>query len=122
LINEFTFGTPPFFDYAFLGCDKYVRGYNYGRNRDKNLTSLQTEFRLPLFWRLGLATFGGLSNLYVSKDSNLNKLKFNAGLGLRVFVDKQDNTSFALIMPSGIMGAVAFMFRLANPFNTILLV
>lgn len=116
LINEFTFGTPPFFDYAFLGGDKYVRGYNYGRYRDKNLTSLQTEFRLPLFWKIGLATFGGLSNLYGSKNFNLNQSKFNAGLGLRVLVDKHDNTNLRLDYAIGNNGNSGFYVSFGESF------
>jgi len=95
MINVLHFGNPPFYDFAFLGGDKFVRGYNYGRYRDKNLTSLQTEFRMPLFWRLGAATFGGVSNLFAGKFKPGDS-KFNYGLGLRFLVDKHDRTNLRL--------------------------
>lgn len=97
LANELTTGTPPFYDYPFLGGDKMVRGYYYGRYRDNYLCSWQTEFRLPIFGRFGLATFGGLSTLYGNKTSfNFNHIKYNYGLGLRFKVDKKDKTNLRL--------------------------
>ena len=97
LINDFNIGTPPFFDYAYLGGDKLVRGFYYGRYRDNNLSSLQTEFRLPLVWRFGLATFAGLSNIYSEKNSfKFTNLKYNFGLGIRFLVDRKDNTNLRI--------------------------
>ncbi len=88
--HESNFGTPPFFDYAFLGGDKFVRGFYYGRFRDKNLSSLQSEIRFPLFWRIGFAGFGGISLLF--SDFNSFDAKHNAGIGLRFLIDKKDKT------------------------------
>jgi len=93
-INDFSIGNPPFFDYAYLGGDKFVRGYYYGRYRDNNLSSLQMELRLPIIWRFGLATFGGLSNIYSEKNSfKFTNIKYNFGLGIRFLVDRKDNTN-----------------------------
>ncbi len=94
MVNDFTIGTPPFFDYAFLGGDKLVRGYYYGRYRDQHLSTWQTEFRLPVVGRLGLATFGGLSTLYSAQHPLTTKhIKYNYGFGIRFKVDKKDNTN-----------------------------
>lgn len=96
-INDFNFGKPPFYDYAVLGGDKFVRGYYYGRYRDKNLSSLQTEMRLPVIWRFGLAVFGGVANIYSATNHfNLENLKYNYGLGIRFMVDKKDKTNLRL--------------------------
>ncbi|MBI3235108.1 MAG: hypothetical protein HYZ42_13920 [Bacteroidetes bacterium] len=93
-VNDLNLGNPPFFDYAFLGGDKFVRGYYYGRYRDKILSSLQTEFRMPILKWLGLAAFGGISNLYSDVHPfKLNKTKYNAGVGLRILIDKKDRTN-----------------------------
>jgi len=54
-----TFGAPTYFDYALFGGDKVARGYFYGRFRDKNISTLQAEYRMKLFWRIGFAVFGG---------------------------------------------------------------
>lgn len=86
--------TPPFYDYSLVGGDKLVRGYYFGRYRDKNLSTLQLEYRVNLFWKIGLATFGGVSAIYPDLSS-LGKIsaKPNLGCGLRFLVDKKENTS-----------------------------
>lgn len=96
-LNEFNTGTPPFYDFAYLGGDRTVRGYYYGRYRDNNLSSYQTEFRFPVIGKLGLATFGGLSNIYSSKNSfKIANIKYNYGLGIRFTVDKTEKTNLRL--------------------------
>jgi hypothetical protein len=88
------FNTPPFYDYSLIGGDKLVRGYYYGRYREKNLSSIQAEYRFNLFWRIGLATFGGVSALY-NDFTPATKItsKPNIGVGLRFLVDKKENTN-----------------------------
>ena len=96
-VHDISTNTPPFYDYAILGGDEFVRGYYYGRYRDKNLSSLQLEFRLPIYWRFGLASFAGLSNLYPDATSiSIANTKYNAGLGIRFMVDKKDKTNLRL--------------------------
>lgn len=90
-------GNPPFYDYAEIGGDKYVRGYYLGRFRDKNLSSLQLEYRNHLFWRIGMAAFGGISMIYNSVNTvQKESLKPNAGLGIRFLVDKNEGTNLRL--------------------------
>ncbi|MES2478819.1 MAG: BamA/TamA family outer membrane protein [Bacteroidota bacterium] len=97
LIQDFNFGTIPFYDLAFLGGDQYVRGYYFGRFRDQHLSSIQQEFRMPIYWRFGLATFGGLSTIYSDKyPFGLGNIKYNYGLGLRFVVDKKDKTNLRI--------------------------
>lgn len=90
LYNSFNFNTPAFFDYSVLGGDRFVRGYFYGRYRDNNLSTFQAEFRLPLFWRFGVAAIGGLSTVYPDFNSFANRIRPNYGGGLRFAVDKKD--------------------------------
>jgi outer membrane protein assembly factor BamA len=96
-VHDFNFGIIPFYDLAFLGGDQYVRGYYFGRFRDQHLSTIQQEFRMPIYWRFGLATFGGLSSIYSDKQPfSINNIKYNYGLGLRFLVDKKDKTSLRL--------------------------
>jgi len=97
LINDINLGNPPFYDLAYLGGDKLVRGYYYGRYRDQNLSSLQSEFRLPVYRKWGLAAFGGLSDLY-SKENPFNPddLKYNYGMGIRFLVDKAERINLRM--------------------------
>lgn len=117
LVNEFNFGTPPFYDYAFLGGDKYVRGYYYGRYRDNDLSAWQTEFRLPVAGRLGMAAFGGLANIYSPENSfSLSKTKYNYGLGLRFQVDKTEKTNLRLDYAIGNGGNSGFYISFGESF------
>ena len=103
-VNDLNFGKVPFYDLAYLGGDKFVRGFYYGRFRDNHLSSLQTEFRTPLIWRFGLAAFGGVSNLYSATNTfGSETTKLNYGMGLRFMIDRKDKTNlrFDYAMGSG---------------------
>lgn len=98
------FGSPPFFDYSFQGGDQFVRGYLLGRFREKNLSAFQAEFRTPVFWRLGLALFGGVSSLSPRlPDLYREDIKYNIGMGLRFVFDREDqiNLRFDLALGKG---------------------
>lgn len=41
-----------------------MRGYYEGRYRDRNLMELQAELRQHIWWRLGIAVFGGAGNVF----------------------------------------------------------
>lgn len=95
--SNFTSNTPPFYNYSLLGGDQFVRGYYLGRFRDKHLSTWQSEFRFPIYRRFHAALFGGLSNLYSSKNSfDFSQTKPNYGVGLRYLVDKTGNTFLRL--------------------------
>ncbi|HYD21399.1 MAG TPA: BamA/TamA family outer membrane protein, partial [Flavipsychrobacter sp.] len=92
LYSEFTFGTPHFYDYACIGGDKYVRGFYYGRLRDKHMSTLQLELRANVIWRLGIAAFGGVTKLYPSFDKfQINNMQANYGAGIRFLIDRKSN-------------------------------
>jgi outer membrane protein assembly factor BamA len=96
-INDLNTGNPPFYDRALLGGDKFVRGYYLGRYRDNNLSSFQSEFRFPAIWKINLAAFGGLSNIYSApKNFSVGNTKTNYGIGIRFLVDKTENTFLRL--------------------------
>jgi outer membrane protein assembly factor BamA len=116
-INDFNFGNPNFFDQAFLGGDKFVRGYYYGRFRDNHLSSLQTEVRVALVWRLGLSFFGGLSNLYApQRPFHFADTKYNAGIGLRFLVDKKERTNLRFDYAIGQDGNSGFYVSFGESF------
>lgn len=117
ILTKMTFGTPAFFDYPTIGGDNIARGYRYGRYRDKNLTTIQAEFRSHLFWRIGIAGFAGVSNVFptISKF-NFGTIQPNAGLGLRVLVDKRANTSLRLDFAIGANGNNGFYVSFGESF------
>ncbi|MEJ6582609.1 MAG: hypothetical protein QNL61_06055 [Crocinitomicaceae bacterium] len=115
--NRITAGTPSFYDYSIMGGDNIARGYRYGRFRDKNITTLQSEFRAHLFWRIGMAAFAGVTNVYptISKF-DFRAYKVNVGIGLRILVDKKDNTSLRLDYAIGENGNNGFYVSFGESF------
>ncbi len=77
-------GEPPFYDTGKLGGDA-ARGHYEGRFRERQLLSVQAEYRARLFWRLGGVAFGSVST--VAKDFgslSVAALKPAGGVGLRL--------------------------------------
>ncbi len=97
LYNESNFGTPPFFDYALAGGDQLARGYFYGRFREQNLMSLQSEIRQTIYRRWGIAAFGGASVLYADlSEYNLQHILPNYGGGIRFLIDRKNQVNLRL--------------------------
>lgn len=111
------FGTPPFYDYPMIGGNKYTRGYYLGRFRDKNISTLQIELRNHLFWRIGMATFGGISMVYKNLNGIENEsFKPNAGLGLRFLVDKTEGTNLRIDYAVGAQNQSGFYISFGESF------
>ncbi len=97
IYHSTVWGKPPFYDYAEIGGDKLTRGYYQGRFRESNFSTIQLEFRSKLFWRFGIATFGGISALYKNPGDIQNEsFKPNVGAGIRFLVDKSENTNLRI--------------------------
>lgn len=117
LFHNSIFGTPPFYDYAMIGGDEYARGYYLGRYRDKHFSTIQLEYRSLLFWRIGMAAFGGISAIYnelVGFEGE--NLKPNAGLGLRFLADKKENTSLRIDYAIGAQNQSGFYISFGESF------
>lgn len=87
VVGNFYSGTPPFNQMALMGGETMMRGYYYGRYRDKNMIAGQVEYRLLPFSfskRIGAAVFAGTAavapRISAFKASNI---KFAGGAGLR---------------------------------------
>ena len=106
----------PFYQMAALGGDARMRGLYDGRFRDKDCWILQAEYRAALFWRLGIAIFGGVGQ--VADQVNQFDLKythFAYGAGIRGLVDKKQhlNLRFDVGLSSG---NVNYYFTFAEAF------
>jgi len=111
------FGDPPFYDYAVIGGDEYVRGYYLGRFRDKNFSTVQVELRNHLFWRIGISTFGGISMMYEKVGGIENEsFKPNAGVGIRFLVDKNENTNLRIDYAIGAQNQSGFYISFGESF------
>lgn len=90
-------GTPPFSSLSMLGGDMIMRGYYQGRYRDKNLIAFQTEYRAPVWGRLGLVAFAGLGDVADRLDRfRLGSFKPSFGWGLRFMFDTKEKANLRL--------------------------
>ena len=88
-VASFSVGDVPFHQMPVIGGTKKMRGYLEGKYRDENLLMLQTEYRFPLFWRLGAVAFGGLGEVSDKPYKwDFSNIRYNFGAGLRVMMDK----------------------------------
>jgi len=101
LYNTFSFNSPTFYDYAIMGGDDFVRGYFFGRFRDRNLSTLQAEYRTHLFWKIGGTLFGGISSINERLGDFTDQFRPNYGAGIRFLVDKEGNTNLRLDVAFG---------------------
>lgn len=95
-------GDPPFYKMAMMGGSRLMRGYYPGRYRDRNLVALQAEYRMPLFWRLGLVSFLGFGDVaHRVTEFRWSHLKYSTGFGLRFVLSKKDHTNIRLDLAYG---------------------
>ncbi len=90
-------GNPAFYDMAFFGSPKIMRGYQDRRYLDKNMLVVQSEYRFPIYRLLGGVTFlssGTVANRFSSLFDN--SYKFAYGAGLRFTLNKKDRVRLRL--------------------------
>ncbi|MCX6272842.1 MAG: BamA/TamA family outer membrane protein [Bacteroidetes bacterium] len=116
-LNLLSFHSPPFFDLSLLGGDNQVRGYYLGRYRDRNLFTLQGEYRAVLYRRWGYTVFGGLSKLNTEISAFDEKyLKPNYGLGLRFMIDRREKINLRFDYARGNKGSDGFYISFGEAF------
>lgn len=94
----FQTGNPPFWRMGLLGGQESMRGYYLGRYRDRDIITLQAEYRwVPVFWRIGLAAFASLGDVAATAgDFDLGSFKYAYGLGLRFVFDPKQRLNLRL--------------------------
>jgi len=60
---EFNSDDTPFVQLANLGGDEKLRGYIEGRYVDNNMVFSQVEYRLPVYWRVGMVFWTGAGSV-----------------------------------------------------------
>jgi outer membrane protein assembly factor BamA len=84
-------GSPPFDLQPQLGGDVLLRGYFQGRFRDRHLMAFQGEYRAPLVWRIGVASFVAAGQVAGALgDFGFDRFKLSAGGGLRFQLSEQE--------------------------------
>ncbi len=90
LFGEFNYGATPWIEYSMLGGENRMRGYYFGRFRDRNMTSFQVELRQHLYKNHSMVIWGGVGNIFPSfKMFNIKQTLPTYGAGYRFLLDKQ---------------------------------
>ncbi|MDX2195065.1 MAG: BamA/TamA family outer membrane protein [Cytophagales bacterium] len=91
LIFEYNEGNVTFMQMAHMGGAVAMRGYYYGRYRDKIHHTLQAEYRVKLTDFFGFVIFGGMANIANTWSTyEINTLKVAGGAGIRLNINKQE--------------------------------
>ncbi|MFK8103592.1 MAG: BamA/TamA family outer membrane protein [Saprospiraceae bacterium] len=105
LSGEFTSGNPTFDALAQMGGVKKMRGYFRGRYRDKQYLASQMEYRIHLFWRIGLTVFGSAGIIGPNLESlRSDFMRYSYGSGLRFMLSKKEKINIRIdagFTPSG---------------------
>lgn len=90
----YNMGYAPFRLMGLLGSDSHMRGYYQGRYRDQNYATVQSEARIHLLSWFGVAAFAGVGDVFAGVgDLSVQRLKYSLGGGIRIRVDKTDNSN-----------------------------
>ena len=86
-----TDGTAPFEMLPQLGGEMLLRGYFAGRYRNKTLLAFQSEYRLPVWRRIGAVGFVGVGQVAerLSRFA-VDRFRASVGLGLRFLLSRDD--------------------------------
>lgn len=102
LLGQFNSGEVPFNQLALMGGESIMRGYYYGRYRDRNQLAAQLEYRfLPIPFsftdRIGAAVFAGAGKVFPEMNNfDLSNIVVSGGAGIRflLFPKKDIYTRF----------------------------
>jgi hypothetical protein len=100
-----------------LGGQFQMRGFFHGRYLDRHLWTTQFDYRLPVWWRLGLVLFTGVGDVTNDLAAPLSSnFKFSYGTGLRILVDKEQKINMRLDMGFTNQGDANFYFTFKEAF------
>lgn len=90
-----TTGNAPF--YGMYDLDETLHGFSENRYVDRNMVSVQAEYRMPLFWRLGVAGFVGAGQVADSPGSfSIDRFHPSGGVGLRFALLREDKINLRI--------------------------
>ena len=89
LFTYATDGQTPFWRMAAIGGRAHSRGYRKGRYLDKVMAAAQLEYRMPIWWRVGLVGIAGISEVAsAASDLRFNNVRPTVGGGMRFLIGK----------------------------------
>lgn len=108
-ILNVTEGDVPFQVMPKLGNYQMMRGYPMGKYTDKSLWAFQSEYRLPLFWKMGASAFVGIGQVAPEISLfNTNDIKISFGYGLRYLLDKAQHLNVRLDVAHSVEGTFVY--------------
>jgi len=88
-------GNPPFRQMGLLGGEELGRGFYQGRFRDQHHISLQSEYRLKVWKRMGVTAFAGTASVFSKSPVHAPWHAF-FGCGLRGKLLRKENLNVRL--------------------------
>jgi Omp85 superfamily domain len=90
-------GSVPFYDLCLFGFNNDLRGYATGEFQNRRMFAAQSEYRLELPKRLGLAAFAGVGGVARRwTEFRSDQLLPAAGVGLRFKLDKKNHINYRI--------------------------
>jgi Omp85 superfamily domain len=90
-------GSVPFYDLCLFGLNNDLRGYTTGEFQNRRMFAAQTEYRLELRKRFGLAAFAGVGGVARRwTEFRSDQLLPAAGVGLRFKLDKKNHINYRI--------------------------
>lgn len=89
--GEFNSDDTPFVQRANLGGDEKLRGYIEGQYVDNNMVFSQVEYRIPLYWRVGMVFWTGAGSVANDISGLLDDTLVSYGTGFRFNIKDRVN-------------------------------
>ncbi|MCC5916504.1 MAG: BamA/TamA family outer membrane protein [Cryomorphaceae bacterium] len=114
--GNLNFGEVPFLDMGMAGNDDLLRGYARNRFRDHHFMGGQTEYRFPMYKRLGGVVFAGAGDVFNTlNDLNFSHLKYSLGAGLRFLVNPAERLNIRFDVGFG-RNSIAYYLMVTEAF------
>ena len=110
-------GDPGFSSQSEMGGQDLQRGIFEGRWRDRNLWVWQSEYRAPVWWRIGAVAFGGVGNVFDDPNELVDGgLKWSVGGGLRFALAPDEGVNLRVDYGRGTRGESGFYIGIREAF------
>jgi hemolysin activation/secretion protein len=113
---ETSSGDVPLFYLPALGGNKLVRGFKDTRYMGKHCVAGQTEFRFPIWWRLGGTVFVGAGEAADRLDGFGRHLEVAGGVGLRLTVQTKQKINVRFDFAYNSDGGIGKYIKLKEAF------
>jgi len=88
---EFNSDDTPYVQLANLGGDEKLRGYIEGRYVDNNMVFSQVEYRIPIYWRVGMVFWTGAGSVANDISGLFDDTLISYGTGFRFNIKDRVN-------------------------------